>query len=355
MKNIKIDDDKLTLSIDLSRYSGKKQYVLKRMLAENVSAALGYLDSLNGKYHYSGVKGFVQPSNSAADVLASKRPSSILTKQREMFNVFGPTAKPVDSTSTWFGVEIECMIPRLESHGLSDCGDEDCDSEDCRSRDSNTDTRQRVADALMDAKIKNVRLVNDGSVTSDERYCGLEIVVLTRLDDLSNLERTCAVLQNLGAKIDASCGLHVHLDCRDGSGRLVANRLVRALPILSAMVPRTRTDNFYCRQDRSRRGNRYAKINTESLKKHNTVEVRLHSGTTDFKKIRNWIMILHSFARSKARFSEAVSVSNIAYVSRKLSWSLDLLNYVSERVLKFTGQQPLTNDHDRNVAASEAA
>lgn len=40
---------------------------------------------------------------------------------------------------------------------------------------------------------------------------------------------------------------------------------------------------------------RYAKVNLESYVRHNTIEFRQHSGTTDAEKITNWVVFMVGF------------------------------------------------------------
>ena len=45
---------------------------------------------------------------------------------------------------------------------------------------------------------------------------------------------------------------------------------------------------------------RYYMINGTALKKYKTIEVRLHSGTTNFNKIKNWVELLKGIVKSEA-------------------------------------------------------
>ena len=81
-------------------------------------------------------------------------------------------------------------------------------------------------------------------------------------------------------------------------------------PVIDRFMPVSRRDNRYCRglghvtdgmirsartvdELKNRIGDRYHKVNLEAYSRHKTVEFRQHSGTTNFTKMRNWVLFLH--------------------------------------------------------------
>ena len=83
-------------------------------------------------------------------------------------------------------------------------------------------------------------------------------------------------------------------------------------------MPASRRDNYYCKglghvsdetirsartvnELKNRIGNRYHKVNLEAYSRHKTVEFRQHSGTTNFIKIRNWVLFLHKLVTFATR------------------------------------------------------
>lgn len=172
------------------------------------------------------------------------------------------------------GVEIECY-PRnaIESSGLTD-------------------------------------VTSDGSLRSG----GREIRRITWLNSSGRLGGLLALKDKLvGARVDTTCGLHVHIDVRhlpesnDGmDGRPLGaaqtyDRLCRMYPVLKKLVPRSRWNNRYCafnnnRPDsedyrRPRNGDRYAAINWCSYSEHKTIEFRLAPGSTNLVKIESWALL----------------------------------------------------------------
>ncbi len=162
------------------------------------------------------------------------------------------------------------------------------------------------------------KIVYDGSVKNTKHYCGWELVSppLKGLQGLQALKTAMKVLDNNGAKVNRSCGLHVHHDASNWGIKEFKNvyRLYSRMELtIDKAMPKSRrsTNNGYCRSIREhmahsinafeacktvedlRRywgGNRYYKVNMESWYRHSTIEFRHHSGTTDADKIINWVV-----------------------------------------------------------------
>jgi len=137
--------------------------------------------------------------------------------------------------------------------------------------------------------------------------------------------------------------MHVHLDMRQRNVEQAFANLVRAQKLLFSMVPNTRYANNFCKPNRSasfqpRRDeygfSRFYAINPCAYLKYRTLEVRLHSATTNHKKINHWISLLIKVAESQtgivpAKFSE---------LRRAYGVTPTLLAYIKERVDKFKDQ-----------------
>ena len=246
--------------------------------------------------------------------------------------------KPGDyKLGEWIGVEIECFIP-LDNVLGDDWRDEYSEAFSSGER--------IVRDLLQVRKVRNVQMKHDGSINADDGCMALEFAVVFHKNDRSNLEALCNVLRELGAEVNKSCGLHVHLDCRDlfEAGRLNArkaglraNRIVNALPVLAEMVPASRRANTYCRLGKSRRpssSDRYWAVNTTALSRFKTIEVRLHSGTTSFSKINNWIDLLWLISR-EPRLTRGKVTDPGALFSRCRGIDASLRDYVVNRIAAF--------------------
>ena len=129
----------------------------------------------------------------------------------------------------------------------------------------------------------------DGSLNAG----GIEFVALVKRSELEHrLYKLCDLIK--GYKVDKACGLHVHLDFRGktiSEIKVIARKLNAWLYALREFVPASRRGNQYCDFGISIR-DRYKAVNVCAFNKHSTIEIRLHSGTTDYTKIISWIRLL---------------------------------------------------------------
>lgn len=185
------------------------------------------------------------------------------------------------------------------------------------------------------------KIVTDASVRNAKHRCGFELVSppLKGIEGLKELEKALKVLNKTSAKVNRSCGLHVHHDATRWGVKEFKNayRLYSRMELtLDEAMPRSRrgSNNYYCMSNRavlaSRLdqfeaiktieglrdfwGSRYYKVNMESWWRHGTIEFRHHSGTIEADKIINWIV-----------FTQLIV--NRAESSRKLKVNLDDKRY----------------------------
>ena len=167
------------------------------------------------------------------------------------------------------------------------------------------------------------KIVTDGS-------CGYELVspVLEGERGIEEVRKAAAALEAAGATVDKRCGLHVHFDARSMNLKAVKNLFklwLKFEDVLDTFQPQSRrgNNNTYCRTNLdhsiidagNHRGQcsqmfskidacknmdqmkqlypcRYRKLNIHSYFRHQTLEVRHHSGTTDPAKITNWVRLM---------------------------------------------------------------
>lgn len=157
------------------------------------------------------------------------------------------------------------------------------------------------------------KIVSDGSLSGTDTF---EIVspILHGETGLQELQKVCEVLSQLGAKVNKSCGMHLHFGATDFSLQTWKNLVYNYATMeetIDGWMPESRraANNQYCRtlrQEGWQRAinnattlqklslelttrSRYYKLNIESYWRHQTVEFRQHSGTIEFEKIKNWI------------------------------------------------------------------
>lgn len=193
----------------------------------------------------------------------------------------------------------------------------------------------------MAAKLKLGRIVNakdDGSIRGyPSGYEPAEFVLLTEESKLeANVRALSATLEAAGALVNKSCGLHVHIDMRHRDAAECYRKLYAALPLLYAMVPKSRAENDFCKPNRDANyinvPGRYWGINPNSLGKHNTLEVRLHSGTTQAYKIIYFVQLLLAIVNGPMMPTLPLSKGALRDM---LGVSEDLAEYVFQRIREF--------------------
>jgi hypothetical protein len=170
--------------------------------------------------------------------------------------------------------------------------------------------------------------VHDGSLPES----GYEINTAPAKGEVfeEEINAICAALKEANAHVDSSCGLHVHVDCRDLQYydlRKVILVYSKVEDSLFRMLAKSRLDNHYCerlskkfkdilvQKDKDWRRNllkttygnearagrrnkyneaRYSALNIHSWFFRKTLEFRHHQGTVDAKKIINWAKICQS-------------------------------------------------------------
>lgn len=194
------------------------------------------------------------------------------------------------------------------------------------------------------------KLVSDASVSERINYgsanaFGGELVspVLQGQSGLDELFKVCAALNACpNVKINIKCGLHLHLSWANPSVQQIKNIVARYAHFetdFDSMMPASRHDSQWCanisrdtpflrsvaRYTGTIRGlvrcggpDRYRKVNILPLRTYGSIEFRQHSGTTDFEKIKNWILLMSDFCdASQTQSSNISSVTSIDFHYRR--------------------------------------
>ena len=143
---------------------------------------------------------------------------------------------------------------------------------------------------------------------------GHELVspILKGKEGLEEVRKVMAVLDSIGAKVDKTCGLHVHHgaeDYRVADFKNLYNIYYKFENFFDAVVAPSRRGsvNQYCKglsqeliesvqkaqtvsELKSVLADRYLKLNFQAFIRHNTIEFRQHSGTVSGEKALNWII-----------------------------------------------------------------
>jgi intergrase/recombinase len=116
------------------------------------------------------------------------------------------------------------------------------------------------------------------------------------------------------------------------------------------MLPPTRTANKFCKRGEFKtfasaasQGDRYWGINATAFNRHKTIEIRMHSATTDYTKIINWIDILLGVANCEDKVEHAPR--NLTAFLREYHIQNEVLaKYMRERINQFKDMPTATQE-----------
>lgn len=195
---------------------------------------------------------------------------------------------------------------------------------------------------------------NAWKVTSDASISGalgFEIVspILIGEEGMEQVRKVSQALISCRAKINRTCGLHVHFDAQSmgiETWKRLYKNYIKLEDTIDSMMPTSRRSNTYCKslkindietringcrtvtQIANLYGSRYFKVNAESYTKHNTVEFRQHSGTIEIEKIENWVRFLDGLVK----YSEREIIETGDFQSLNKFCQPELLNYLHTRI-----------------------
>ena len=201
--------------------------------------------------------------------------------------------------------------------------------------------------AVQLSKLKSaeyLRLTTDGSIEAPSDKYGLELnVILPESKRDGILNEVLTELNKLGAHVNKTCGMHLHVDVRNTDRKKEYENLIGAQRVLYAMQPASRRSGThmerYCRIQKQRdiikaMGlSRYHGINAQAIRKYGTIELRMHAGTIDRDKVKNFIELTRSIISNDNPPKRAITSINSFIKRYKID--TNLANYVKSRVDKF--------------------
>jgi len=269
-------------------------------------------------YEYKTIGGTFNKLNSIID---------IQNKTNQMTRIMTPKVPAKEFKTNYVGIELE-LFCKLDRHNL-------------------------LENFIKEKLAGYVCVKDDGSLRPENNYHPHEVTVLCKQDMAEEIiPKIIKVLrsQDCDAAVNNSCGMHLHIDVRNRDPYTTYSKLVKALPLLTKLVPNDRISNTFCRLNTlpdlksqykngliengpitSTREIRYQAINPLSVAKYKTIEIRLHSGTLNIKKILNWIDICTSIADSS--FDDKVDSPESFYDDIKADNKL--IEYMEERIKLF--------------------
>jgi len=307
-------------------------------------------------------------TTSAADLLACKPSGSIKT----LFGTIQSSGSHVNHTphpghspsmpGDWIGIELECYVPNEEAE-CGYCGgsryeyDEDDREQECSECSGSGRTTDGIYEdvraELRRAGIYRCSVRDDGSLHPEDDRIGMEVCMLLNVArGWEPLEKLCALLKDkFDASVNTKCGLHVHFDYKAKGKEQVlrdARQFGYALPVLGKLVAKSRTTNEFCRMEVGHMdGGRYFAANLSAYNRHKTLEIRLHGGTLDAQKIKNWVTL------NKHIFASDVKSSVSTYQDFLLKFDVPdtLVPYLDERYQKFNADDIAREERERALYA----
>jgi hypothetical protein len=177
-----------------------------------------------------------------------------------------------------------------------------------------------IATIASELRLKNhLAIGSDGSIRPDKSgELGYELRLCIPKSELEKVLAKVEILLNkIEAKVNKSCGLHVHFDMRNTSNDKIEEiyqNIKLGMPLLKKSVDPQRLKNTYCKFSMSSNsriarvsGTRYKAINMTALQRYSTIEVRAFQGTTDTNLIYNFIVMMDKIMETKSPFKRAPS------------------------------------------------
>ena len=195
-----------------------------------------------------------------------------------------------------FGVEIECVMPRERFEEVAEANGVNYNFEGY----NHTDNREYF------------KFTTDSSIRTTRGMVGSPIECVSPILDSTKacydkLQACCAALNDAGAYVNTSTGLHVHIGAEGLTSEQYVNvfKNYKALQaVISSFLAPSRRNAYYCSpigdHDFSHcysaasvsdemDNDRYHAVNPRSFYAHGTIEFRQHQGTTNYTKIKNWV------------------------------------------------------------------
>lgn len=222
-----------------------------------------------------------------------------------------------------FGVEIECLARQYSVVQYANENELPIHYESYNHRDNTT----------------YFKFVTDASIVGAN---GIECVspILKGKGGFKLLENACKTLNDAGAVVNRSTGLHVHIGASDLTGVQYVNvfknyqKLEKVIDTFMAQSRRANNSQWchtlqnvdfdYCTTQKSvelrMNSDRYYKVNPMSWLRHRTIEFRQHQGSTDFKKISMWVNFcakLVNYSKKHLLTSEITRIEDIPFLNKK--------------------------------------
>lgn len=223
-----------------------------------------------------------------------------------------------------FGVEMECFVNRGAIASAAERTGMAYEYEGYNHRDGHS----------------YFKFTTDGSVSGMADPIECVSPVLAGNDGKRMLKNACKTLNASNAKVNNTCGLHVHIGASKLTEKQYCNVFVNYMYLEALidtfMAPSRRADNAYYAQtlqdhryclenamtiqnvQNGMNNCRYHKLNPMSYNRHKTIEFRQHAGTTNYDKIINWVNFcgkLVIWSKKNRLTAPITNIDNIPFLS----------------------------------------
>lgn len=164
--------------------------------------------------------------------------------------------------------------------------------------------------------VPHFKLVPDGSIVGSQPAECVTPALKGESEGFNKLKACCDTLNTIGASVNKSCGLHVHIGAQMLTEKEYCNVFVNYMRLETAidsfLAPSRRSGGagaHWCHSLRHAENdiiaattiggirealnrNRYHKVNAEAYLRHRTIEFRQHQGSINFTKIKAWVEFL---------------------------------------------------------------
>lgn len=184
------------------------------------------------------------------------------------------------------------------------------------------------------------KLVSDSSIHGNDPIECVSPILNNSGQGFDSLKACCETLNEAGARVNRSTGLHVHVGGSINERQycnVFANYYYLEAVIDSFMSPSRRNGNTYCKPLHGNisengltaattareisnvfNGDRYYKINATAWGRHHTIEFRQHQGSTNYEKIAAWarfcIKLVHWSADNRLT-APVASINDIEFLT----------------------------------------
>ena len=293
-----------------------------------IARVCGYADPATARYAWIG--GLRLAGRNAEIPTRTPRRVGVQVNSRRATITVPQLESFVQMNALTFGIEIECVGVNTTTakHALEAAGIT------CENNGYNHSTRPVW------------KVVTDGSLSSRDGSCEVVSPVLSGTDGLTEVRTVMAVLRTAGARINESCGMHIHIGV-DTLTQEHQARIIRAYGkwswAFTGLILQRRVNNRWAqlrsasgterlavdwgmstdRQHMASRNDRYYAFNIASYQRHGTFEMRAHHGSLNGMNASAWVALHTAFFEACRTDVEFETIMNSAQAQDEYNGSND--------------------------------